>query len=489
MSEEDRLSWCLDAFYLYLGEKYDEAVKLMDEVLEEFPEEREARVFRAWCILRSRDYERAYHAFHDLRETEGDNTLMWSGLSYATWAMNDLPEALSCMEKAIASYPPGYRYVRFSAYMLGYTIVIREAELHHDNGVMLLEMHRLEESLDSFNDAIRLDAKHQDAWVKKGRVLMRLERYDEALEALREAAILDEYNPPLPSDYEAICEYEDDTPKPKTWQQMLDGSPEPILRDIGWCLDHLGRHEESLELYTRLTERYPDDAGAWFWKAYALSMTGRPDEAIACYERSIAIDPDPDAHMNIGYILKGMGKFDEAVEAYESALDLDSQMYDAWEHIGDCHAATGRHDEAVESYRNYLGDDGVAAWIRVKLADSLASAGRVEEAEHEYQGALESSIRLEEQYGGNPFTFQARADALTALGREQEAEEWRIEAARLREEHDQEGVTAVEEEKEKNRAVFVEVPKKINEMTEEEKEAFAIEVLNALTGQRKRPSK
>lgn len=508
-----------EAHSLYLQGEYDDAIVVLDQLMEEFPEDNEARTFRAWCILDSGDYMGAFRAFHANMEADSENPRMWFGLAIALRAMGYMPEALSSIDKAIEFSP-------------------QDAQLHHEKGMILLNMEMPDESLEFFDEATRLDEKHKDAGMMKGRVLRLLGRDKEALEAFKKAAIQDPHNPlnhmgialclhdldrsdeafehidkailisggnpsfifvkaDMLKDREMYAEavdaykeglLSDHVPGSlveKAFQEAMEEASGTILKSLGWCLDNLGRHEESLELYTRLTERSPEDAGAWFWKGYALSMNDRKEEAIECYNRSNELDSDPDAYMNIGYILKGMGRFEDAVEAYEGALDLDVGVYDAWEHIGDCQAASGRYDEAVESYRNYLGDDGEGAWVRVKLADSLKSAGRMDEAEFEYREALASTIILEDQYGGNPFTFQARADALAALGRGEEAEEWRIKAAELRE-HEEEEEVSTDEAEPKNRAVFVEVPKKINEMTEKEKEAFAIEVLNALKGNRKK---
>jgi tetratricopeptide (TPR) repeat protein len=54
------------------------------------------------------------------------------------------------------------------------------------------------------------------------------------------------------------------------------------------------------------------------------------DDAIAHYERALAINPDHfEAHSNLGIILKNQGKFDDAMAHYERAIALGPDYAEA----------------------------------------------------------------------------------------------------------------------------------------------------------------
>ena len=68
----------------------------------------------------------------------------------------------------------------------------------------------------------------------------------------------------------------------------------PDLRCVdnkGNALSALGRKEEAIACYDRALEIEPRYAHAWNNKGIALSALGRKEEAIACYDRALEIDP------------------------------------------------------------------------------------------------------------------------------------------------------------------------------------------------------
>ena len=76
------------------------------------------------------------------------------------------------------------------------------------------------------------------------------------------------------------------------------------------------------------------------------------DEAIASFERALAIRPEyPEAHNSLGNTLSGQGRLDEAVASFERALALSPQYAEAHGNLGNALKSMGRHDEALDCYR------------------------------------------------------------------------------------------------------------------------------------------
>jgi tetratricopeptide (TPR) repeat protein len=125
---------------------------------------------------------------------------------------------------------------------------------------------------------------------------------------------------------------------------------------------------------------------------------GRDNEALANYQRSIAIRPAPPAYTNIGMILHEQGDFAGAVKAYQQALALRPSSVVAHRNLGDALLRLGRADEARASYLNavkyaeaelsvnpadirtlsalavYLQKSGQAARAQSRISEALAKA-------------------------------------------------------------------------------------------------------------------
>ena len=145
---------------------------------------------------------------------------------------------------------------------------------------------------------------------------------------------------------------------------------------------------------------------------------GQVDEAIACYQKAIALDPTSvHAHYNLGDALEVKGKFDEAIAGYREviALDPSSRPYNnlgdalkegTWTRpsllrkaialIQGCHSplqaghlmTKGKVDEAIAEYRETirLKEDYPEAHCNLGLA--LFAQGKLEEAIAAYRAAI-----------------------------------------------------------------------------------------------------
>ena len=67
----------------------------------------------------------------------------------------------------------------------------------------------------------------------------------------------------------------------------------------------------------------------------ALKGKGQVDEAIACYQKAIELDPKlAAAHNNLGIALQDKGQLDEAIACYRKAIELDPKLAEAHSNLG-----------------------------------------------------------------------------------------------------------------------------------------------------------
>ncbi len=91
---------------------------------------------------------------------------------------------------------------------------------------------------------------------------------------------------------------------------------------LGTALNFLCRFEESRPLLIEQAERIQPDAMSWFQLGVANGNTGRSSEAIAAYEKAIALDPDYDlAIFNLGGVHWNDGNLIAARQVWRRAIE------------------------------------------------------------------------------------------------------------------------------------------------------------------------
>lgn len=118
-----------------------------------------------------------------------------------------------------------------------------------------------------------------------------------------------------------------------------------------------------------------DNLEAWelYNKAYSLSSLGHLDEAIAYYDKVLALEPEnTDAWNNKGVCLRKLGKLPEALSCYDRATEHDRRNASAWSNRGNCLYTLGRYAEA-------LADLVKAVDIDPENESALLNKGLVEE--------------------------------------------------------------------------------------------------------------
>ncbi len=133
----------------------------------------------------------------------------------------------------------------------------------------------------------------------------------------------------------------------------------------GAALVVLGRYEEAMACIDTALRINPRNEVAWVNKGNALVRMGRLVDALKCYNSAIKVNPQYEvAWNNKGNALARMGKFEDALKCYERALALDRTYRGAWVNkgyvltkIGDFEGAARCADEALK----LGGPGGVAA--------------------------------------------------------------------------------------------------------------------------------
>ena len=97
------------------------------------------------------------------------------------------------------------------------------------------------------------------------------------------------------------------------------------------------------------------DARAWLREAQHCAESGRWEDAIACYENALGLEPqNTQACYRKGLCLAALGRLEEAIDCYGRALALDPQMAEAWFSKALAEEKVGRTQDAIQAYKQYI---------------------------------------------------------------------------------------------------------------------------------------
>ncbi len=234
----------------------------------------------------------------------------------------------------------------------------------------------------------------------------------------------------------------------RIYRRGLEIEPENVelLNSLGFSLFQQGKSEEAVEELEKALEIDPKHAKAHNNMALASIDLEELELAEAHYRESLAVEPHPAIHNDLGFVLERQGLIDEAVEQYRMALELDpesaaanqnlarnladdGELISAEDHyraareqmpsagadtaLGAVLHRQGRTDEAVASLREAIDADPTYAPAHDQLGTILAEQGKLEEAASSYRQVLEHRPSAD--------AHQKLADVLTKLGRTEEA--------------------------------------------------------------------
>lgn len=155
--------------------------------------------------------------------------------------------------------------------------------------------------------------------------------------------------------------------------------------------------QELQPIFERLTgERMPNpktgeelNAYSLVNKGLSLSQLKRPTEALACYNKALALKPHiAEAWMNKASVFGGFGDHREALRCSDQSLHINPKLQQGWFNRGIALSALGKNEDAASSFQqahelNPQDDSALYCW-----ALALSRSGRTKEACQVYAQCL-----------------------------------------------------------------------------------------------------
>ena len=131
---------------------------------------------------------------------------------------------------------------------------------------------------------------------------------------------------------------------------------------------------------TEVVQRNPNDAQAYNVRGSVLGRAGRNQEALADFDRAIALDANyAQAYANRGQVHRQMNRLEPALADYNKALSLDQNYAAAYLGRGQVYRAQGRALDALNDYNRaiQMAPDQRAGLLQPRPALSGAGAAQV----------------------------------------------------------------------------------------------------------------
>ena len=156
------------------------------------------------------------------------------------------------------------------------------------------------------------------------------------------------------------------------------------------------QYEAAAELFTKAVEADGDDYGARFNLAFAYSVLKKHPEAIAEYERVLALKPGLyEAQVNLGVLLLDRKRVGEAVPHLAAAAETKPAEFRPRFYLAEALLESGDAAKAEEHYRAAAGIKADDPTVQLGLGRALARQKRLDEAGPAFEkaAALDPAFR------------------------------------------------------------------------------------------------
>jgi len=205
----------------------------------------------------------------------------------------------------------------------------------------LLSQHleKLGQGLNSLEEATKIDPNYHTAWHWRGLVLYELGRYEEALTSFDQAIKKYSHGAYYQAWYgkgqalEALERYEEALAAFDI--ASLDQSSYAALIKRGDGFFYFEKYEQALKSYEMATAINDNNYEVWLKKTKSLKQLKRYNEAIIDLNIGLNITQiKPELWLEKGNVLRQLQRYQESLQAYESVISLDPDNYQAWFYKG-----------------------------------------------------------------------------------------------------------------------------------------------------------
>lgn len=272
------------------------------------------------------DLKELLKQYEDLKSGKGKSFLMEDAFERIVDhfdEQDDLSSAMEAVDAGLTHYP--YSSV----------LIIKKADL-------LIATRKYDEALEVLDQASLLDNSDIDIYILKTDAYMALDQQEKAVALLEDALYLFEGDDKINLLFELSDVYDDYEEFEKVFdclKLILESEPsnEEALYKICFWTDFTGRNEESIRLHLWIIEETPYSELAWFNLAAAYQGLKLYEKSIDAYKYALVINEKFDyAYRNMADAYIRLRKYKDAIESLEKVMELSRPEDVIYEALGHC---------------------------------------------------------------------------------------------------------------------------------------------------------
>jgi tetratricopeptide (TPR) repeat protein len=267
------------------------------------------------------------------------------------------------------------------------TLQLKKADL-------LIASRRYQDALEILEKAEILDSSDINLYILKTDVYLALDHQEKAVELLENALLHFDGEDRIDLLFELADVYDDYEEFDKVFdclKMILEQEPtnEEALYKICFWTDFTGRNAESIKLHQQIIDESPYSELAWFNLAAAYQGIKLYEKSIDAYKYAIAIDEKFDyAYRNMGDAFIRLRKYKDAIEVLEKVLELSRPEDVIYEAIGFCYDKIKNYAQARFYYRKASHLNQSDSKLLYKVAQTYIQEGQWQQAIKQLEAAM-----------------------------------------------------------------------------------------------------
>jgi tetratricopeptide (TPR) repeat protein len=249
-----------------------------------------------------------------------------------------------------------------------YTAILKASPKHpdanHNMGVLVVGVGKVEAALSFFKTALEAKPGVRQYWLSYIDALIKLDRMADA------KAVFDQAKS-KGAKGDGFDQVESRLGSSDTKNSNAQDPPQEQLQGL-INIHTKGHYQEALNQASQLLEQFPNSINLYNIIGAANKGLGKLDEAIAAYNKAIALKPDyAEAHYNMGNALKDQGKMDEAIEAFNTTLSIKSDYAEAYHNLSFIKKYI-KDDDQIAQVQELYKQEGLTEHAKCHLSFALA---------------------------------------------------------------------------------------------------------------------
>ncbi|XZF14612.1 tetratricopeptide repeat protein [Chitinophagaceae bacterium MMS25-I14] len=276
-----------------------------------------------------------------------------------------------------------------------YTLALKytpnEPRVFYDRGLAYCNLKKNTLAYSDLSMAISLDSAYESAWADRGALLCAMEKYEDALHDLDKALLLnaDNYN---------------------------------AMYNKGYTLIQLKRYKEALTVFEAaapLLTSFADEktiGKLWFYKGVALRQTGKPEDAVDCYNKAIQhYKGDYTYFLDRARTLGDLHRDREAIADYDYLTLTYPRHGDVFYERGTLMLERKRWNDALDDFNTATDDGYTTSDVYNNRGHARSELGDRKGALKDYELAIEKDTLFYSAYLNRAALLDDMDDSAAAL--------------------------------------------------------------------------